>query len=302
MSSASSTPLGGLRVAIFEARMASALADLVSRQGGIPVAAPALREVPLGDNPAVRTFADTLQAGGFDVVIFETGVGVRMLVESLAARIPRPGWASALGKTKVVARGPKPAAALRELGARVDLHVPEPNTWHETLAMLDARLPVAGLRVAVQEYGKPVPELTEGLEHRGAIVTRVPVYRWDLPEDTGPLRAALREVAEGRIGAALFTSAQQIEHVLQVAAAEGIEDDLRTALATRVVVGSIGPSTSAALRAHGLPVDIEPEHPKSGHLVAAVATGWRSVGKVGAAIPPGVDPAVPRGENPSHDQ
>ena len=113
----------------------------------------------------------------------------------------------------------------------IDFQVPEPNTWRETLALLDARLPVAGLRVAVQEYGKPVPELTEGLEQRGAVVTRVPVYRWALPEDTGPLRAALTAIAERRIGAALFTAAQQVEHVLQVAADAGIEDDLRAALA-----------------------------------------------------------------------
>src|SRR5437764_2106741 len=117
MSTASLTSFDGLRVAIFEARMAGALADLVSRQGGIPVAAPSLREVPLGDNPAARAFADVLLAGGFDVVIFETGVGVRMLVDSLASRLSRSAWADALGKAKVVARGPKPAAALRELGA-----------------------------------------------------------------------------------------------------------------------------------------------------------------------------------------
>ena len=287
MSTDSSTPFDGLRVAIFEARMAGALAELVARQGGIPVAAPALREVPLGDNPAARSFADGLLAGRFDVVIFETGVGVRLLVESLAPRLSPAGWAEALSKTKVVARGPKPAAALRELGASVDLPVPEPNTWRETLALLDARLPVAGSRVAVQEYGQPVPELTNGLEQRGAVVTRVPVYRWALPEDTGLLRAALTEIAERRIGAALFTSAQQVEHVLQVAAAAGIEDGVRAAMAEHVVVGSIGPTTSAALRARGLPVDIEPEHPKSGHLVAAVAAGWRLIAKAGTGKSPG---------------
>ena len=267
--------------------MAGTLAELVARQGGIPVAAPALREVPLGDNPDARSFADGLLAARFDVVIFETGVGVRYLAESLDPRLPRSGWAEALRRTKVVARGPKPAAALRELGVSIDLQVPEPNTWRETLALLDARLPVAGLRVAVQEYGQPVPELTDGLERRGAVVTRVPVYRWALPEDTGPLRAALTEIAERRIGAALFTAAQQVEHVLQVAAAAGIEDGVRAAMAEHVVVGSIGPTTSAALRAHGLPVNIEPEHPKSGHLVAAVAASWRSVAKAAAGESPG---------------
>ena len=275
-------------MAIFEARMAGALADLVARQGGIPVTAPALREVPIEDNPDARSFADGLLAGNFDVVIFETGAGVRYLVASLGDRLSGTSWAEGvLGKTKVVARGPKPAAALRELGASIDLQVPEPNTWHETLALLDARLPVAGLRVAVQEYGQPVPELTEALELRGALATRVPVYRWALPEDTAPLRAALTAIAERQIGAALFTAAQQVVHVLQAAADAGIEHDVRTAMSEHVVVGSIGPTTSAALRSHGLPVDIEPEHPKSGHLVAAVAASWRSVSKAGRRKPQG---------------
>ncbi|MCA1685688.1 MAG: uroporphyrinogen-III synthase [Planctomycetia bacterium] len=96
-----------------------------------------------------------------------------------------------------------------------------------------------------------------------------------MSEDTGPLRAAIAEIAEGRIGAALFTSAQQVEHLVRVAADMGREDDLRAALGRQTVVGSIGPTTSEALRAHGLPVDIEPEHPKMGHLVVAVAAGWR---------------------------
>ncbi len=279
MSTSPPTGFDSLRVAIFEARMAGALAEMVARQGGVPLSAPALREVPLDDNPQTRAFADTLLAGGFDVVIFETGVGVRMLVESLRERLSPADWVAALRQARVVARGPKPAAALRELGAALDFQVPEPNTWRETLALLDAQLPVAGLKVAVQEYGQPVPELIEGLEARGAIVTRVPVYRWALPEDTGPLRSALREIAEHKVGAALFTSAQQVEHVLQVAEEEGIDVAMRLALASLVVVGSIGPTTSAALRGHGLPVDIEPEHPKSGHLVAAVAANWRSVGK-----------------------
>ena len=77
----------------------------------------------------------------------------------------------------------------------------------------------------------------------------------------------------------LFTSAQQVEHLLLIAAEEGREADLRRALERSVVVGSVGPTTSETLRDKGLPVDIEPAHPKMGHLVAAVAAGWRGVGK-----------------------
>ena len=57
-------------------------------------------------------------------------------------------WTAALAGTKVVVRGPKPLVPLRELKVRVDLQAPEPNTWHEVLAALDAQLPVAGQRVA----------------------------------------------------------------------------------------------------------------------------------------------------------
>jgi uroporphyrinogen-III synthase len=275
-----SPPLAGLCVAVFESRMAGPSADLIAKHGGIPLSAPSLREIPLGDSPEVTNFAEQLTAGGFDVVIFETGVGVRYLTQAIEARMPREAWLEALARVKVVARGPKPVAALRELKVRVDLHVPEPNTWHETLALLDTQLPVAGLRVAVQEYGKPNTELVDGLEQRGATVTRVPVYRWALPENLGPLRAAIVEIAQGRVAIALFTSAQQVEHLLLMAAGEAREAELRSALATCTVVGSIGPTTSETLRVHGLPVDIEPEHPKLGHLVAAVAAGWRSTSKV----------------------
>ena len=101
-----------------------------------------------------------------------------------------------------------------------------------------------------------------------------------LPDDTGPLRRAIVEVAEGRVGAILFTSAQQVVHLLQVAAEEGLEAEPPLAsMARSVIVGSVGPTTTEALRAHGLPVDLEPDHPKMGHLVLALANRWREIVK-----------------------
>ncbi len=281
MSNPESTPTGldGLRVACFEARMAGPMADLIRKHGGEPVEAPALREVPIGDNPAALDFARRLIAGEFQLVIFLTGVGTRYLAREIEAKYPREEWVEALKRTKVAIRGPKPVTPLRELGARIDLQAPEPNTWRELLGALDANIPVKGLRVAVQEYGQPNPELIEGLEARGATVTPVPVYGWALPDDTVPLREAIEEIIEGRIGAAVFTSAQQVVHLLQVAAEDGREADLRIALGRSVVVASVGPTTTEALKARDLPVDIEPEHPKMGHLAAALASRWRAVRK-----------------------
>jgi uroporphyrinogen-III synthase len=275
----SETGLAGLRVVSFEARMAGPMADLIRKQGGEVIEAPALREVPIGGNPDAIAFADRLVADEFDLVIFLTGVGTRYLTREIETKYPREEWVAALKRAKVAIRGPKPVAPLRELGARIDLQAPEPNTWRELLGALDANLPVTGLRVAVQEYGQPNPELIEGLEARGATVTRVPVYTWALPDDLEPLCKAIIEIIEGRIDAVVFTSAQQVVHLLQVASQEGHEADLRISLARSVIVASVGPTTTETLRALDLPVDIEPEHPKMGHLAIALANGWRAVRK-----------------------
>jgi uroporphyrinogen decarboxylase len=279
MSEASPT-LSGLRVAAFESRLAGPLSDLIAKYGGDPVSAPALREVPLDASSEALAFGSRLMKGEIDVVIFLTGVGARYLAETIETVTPRAEWLAALSRTKVVVRGPKPLAVMREFKARVDVQVPEPNTFHEILAALDRELPVANLRVAVQEYGEPNVELVRGLETRGATVATVRVYRWALPEDTAPLRRAAHALAGGAIDMVLFTSAQQVVHLFEIAAAEGVESAVRSALHTKVVVCSIGPTTSEVLRARALPVDIEPAHPKMGHLVVAAATRWREVGKV----------------------
>ena len=261
--------------------MAGPMGDLIRKHGGVPVEAPALREVPIGDNPQALDFAAKLIHGDFDVVLFLTGVGTRYLTQEIETRYPREQWLAALAETTVVSRGPKPLVPLRELKVRVDLTAPEPNTWRDLLAALDAQSPVDGRRVAVQEYGQPNPELEQGLIARGATVTRVPVYRWALPDDIEPLRAAITAIVAGEIGAVTFTSAQQVVHLLQVAASEGQEADLRAAFDRSVIIGSVGPTTTEMLRSQNLPVDIEPDHPKMGHLIAALAGGWRKIQKSG---------------------
>jgi uroporphyrinogen-III synthase len=192
---------GGLRVLVAESRRAREMAALVTTYGGEPLSAPAMREVPLASNTEAVAFADGLSRGDFDLVVLLTGVGTRALVAVVeAVRGDREAFLAALRRTRVVARGPKPVAVLRELEVPVWMTAPEPNTWRELLAALDARrgeLALDGLRVAVQEYGVANPELLAGLESRGARVTRVPVYQWALPEDLEPLRAAIRAVTAG---------------------------------------------------------------------------------------------------------
>jgi uroporphyrinogen-III synthase len=242
-----------------------------------------MQEVDLKDNPEALAFARKLIEGGFDMVIFLTGVGTRALMRLVEGHEGSVGtrqkFVEALRRVVIVARGPKPAAALAEMGLPVNVSVPEPNTWRELLAALDARadsIPLKGKRVAVQEYGAANPELLAGLGERGASVTRVPVYEWALPDDTGPLREGVQALADARIDIALFTTSMQIAHLLRIAAEMQLEEALRSALKL-IVVGSIGPMTSEVLRQNGLPVDFEPAHPKMGFLVAEAAQRGRDL-------------------------
>jgi len=265
-----SPSFGGLRVVAFESRMAAEAARMIERHGGRAIVAPAMREVPLEQNHAALEFADRLLKGEIDIAIFLTGIGVRALLQAIETRHSRAAITAALARIVTVVRGPKPARALRDLGIEPGIAAPEPNTWRELLAALTAATSIKGKRIAVQEYGVSNRELIAALEARGARVMIVPVYRWTLPADPGPLRAALREIAAGGADVAIFTSSNQVTNVMQTAEAEGIGDDVRRGLGA-MAVASIGPVCSAELRAQGIAVDVEPEHPKLGHLVRAAA-------------------------------
>ncbi len=277
----------GLRVLSLESRRAQEMAKLIANYGGRPVVAPSMREVPLESNTRALEFAALLIEGKLDMVIFLTGVGTRALTRVVETRYPRQQFVDALKRVAVVARGPKPAAVLREMEVPISLLVPEPNTWRELLRVLDEAkaaptaanrpsgekprgLGLRNRRVAVQEYGVSNRELLAGLEQRGASVMSVPVYEWTLPEDTGPLRAAVTALAQGEIDVAMFTSSAQVQHLLQVAADMGMRERVLRAFA-KVLVASIGPVTSEELSQSGIRADLEPTHPKMGFLVKETA-------------------------------
>ncbi len=260
----------GLTVAAFENRMGPELTGLIERYGGRPMVTPAMREVPLEDNREALQFGERLLAGQVDMLILMTGVGLETLISVLKTSYPLESVLEALKPITLVARGPKPVAALKQLGLTPTLTVPEPNTWRDLLKTLDAHSPVRGLRVALQEYGATNAELMEELRERGATLVRVPVYRWALPEDLGLLREALGNIAAGQVHVLLITNAAQVDHVMQVLTKDGDVDRFKQAL-RRVVVASVGPTASERLRHHGWPVDLEPSHPKMGTLVKETA-------------------------------
>jgi uroporphyrinogen-III synthase len=272
----------GLRVLALESRRGTELASLIRTYGGEPIEAPALREVPLESNPAALEFADALMRGEYDMVIFLTGVGTRVLISVVERTYPREAFIAALARTKVVVRGPKPLAVLRGLGVPVWVAASEPNTWRDLLAAIEAKAaeqPLQGARLAVQEYGVSNTELLEELRGRGARVKPVPVYRWALPEDVEPLKNAVTAIARGEIDVVIFTTSMQLVHLWQIVGEMRLEADVKRGLA-RAVIASIGPTTTETLKTYGLAADLEASHPKMGVLVREAAERSAELRKV----------------------
>ena len=262
----------GLRVLSFESRRSQEIAQLIRNNGGIPVVAPSTREVRTASEEEQNLLREILN-NKFDAIIFMTGVGARALAEAVGVIATPEEFFSALRRTRIIVRGPKPAAAMRDFGVPITLTVPEPNTWREIVKALDEHsqtVPLKQCRVAVQEHGEPSPELYAALRERGAEVVPVRVYRWELPEDLDPLKHAIREVAEKKINVVMFTSSVQLVHALRVAEDIQLRQQFIDGL-KRLMVASIGPICSETLRENGVRVDLEPFHPKMGYLVKEAA-------------------------------
>ena len=262
--------LNRMTIAAFESRMATEITRLIERYGGQSLVVPVLREIPLEDNSAVQEFGARLMAGRVDLLIFMTGIGTTALFDLLKTRYSWSSIVTALKDVAIVARGPKPVSALKAAGLQSTLTVPEPNTWHDIIATLDEHRSVKGLRMAVQEYGVSNPDVLQALEQRGAEVFPVPIYKWALPEDLGPIRHALDEIIAGHVQVILITNAAQVDHVMKVLEQDGKVELFRAVLA-KTVVASIGPTASERLRHYGWPVDFEPSHSKMGILVKEVS-------------------------------
>ena len=260
----------GLRVAALESRRRDEFARLIERFSGVPFVSPSMREIAIDRNKEAVDFAYRIMTGEIGVVIFLTGVGFRHFLSAVEKHVDKQRLIDAMSDIVTIARGPKPVAAMREVGMQPTHRAPEPNTWREVLQLVDQVVPVANVNVGLQEYGVTNHSLIAGLEARGARVVNVRVYQWDFPEDTKPLEENIRAMCQGERDCLLLTSAHQAVNLMRMASDLNCEKELRSAL-DRMVVASIGPTTSEMLQHLNLPVDIEATPNKMGHLVQAAA-------------------------------
>lgn len=262
----------GKSIAILESRFGEHLAGLLEKQGARVLRAPALAEEPDVDLVAIRRLIDDCTAHPLELAIFQTGVGTRALFDATDDLGLTPRLQGLLEACRVVVRGPKPTAVLRGRSVRIDISAAEPFTTAEILDAI-AGVDLANRRVLVQRYGDTNAGLETQLHARGALVIEVPLYRWALPKDLAPLQRLIEVLRQREIDAVVFTSASQVRNLFSVAGpadAQRMRDDLNA-----VLVASIGPVCSEALRAAGVRVGLEASPPKLGPLVEALGARLR---------------------------
>ena len=144
-------PLAGFTVGITAARRADELATMLRRRGAAVVQGAALRIVPVADDTELAAATRALIADPPDVTVATTGIGFRSWVSAA------DGWGigeellAALGRSRLIARGPKARGAIRASGL-VDAWSPPSESSAEVLEHLLER-GVDGLRIAVQLHG-----------------------------------------------------------------------------------------------------------------------------------------------------
>jgi uroporphyrinogen III methyltransferase/synthase len=249
--------LAGLRIVVTRAAaQVGGLAEALELAGASVVVRPLIRILPATDDQALARAVGAIQT--YDWVIFTSANAVGKFVNEVHRAKLRP---ADLAGVRVAAVGPATAAALAEVGIRVDV-LPREYQADAIAAELSASVDLAGKRVLWPRANAARLELAFALEKEGARVEPIEAYRTEPDEAAGA--ALRREVAAGGVDLLTFTSPSTI----MAFAGAGME-----LVGARVAV--IGPVTAAAAKRQGLPVHIEPvEHTTAG-LVGAILSYFK---------------------------
>jgi len=260
-------PLENITVAILEHRYTKEFSTLFERLGANVHACPLLEEKPVENRSELQNFVRHAASGNLDAMIFLTGVGARFLVAEAESMGLKDDFLKALGRLLIVVRGPKPVAALRQLGVHIDV-IPENPTTEGVIETLRNR-DMKGFRVGIQLYGTPNPQLVLALEAKGATVTPVQVYAYGAASDSSAVNTLISRIVDGQIQVVAFTSAPQVRMLFDFATQAGLAGPLVKALKS-LTIASIGEVTNRALAERNLTPEIVPSQMKMGALAQAV--------------------------------
>lgn len=264
--------LDGFTVGVTADRRGEDQALMFRRLGAEVIHGPTIRtRHDDADHDRLREATEALIAEPPDYLVANTGLGVRTWM-ALARSWGLDGkLVAALSATRVAARGPKAAGAVRAAGLEL--------WWRAPTERLDAVADhllaqgVAGARVAYQRHGDDHQRLTEALTAAGAAVVELPVYRWAIPdaEDAAPAMALIERCCAGEVDAVTFTAGPQVRNLLALAETAGRAEALLEAFNRQALVACIGPVCAAVASEEGIVDPLVPEHWRLGSLVRAVA-------------------------------
>ncbi|OZC58412.1 uroporphyrinogen-III synthase [Rhodococcus sp. RS1C4] len=265
-------PLTGKTIALTAERRADEFATLLERRGARTVHVPAIHVLPLVDDSNLREKTEGIIAHPPELVVISTGIGFRGWLDAAETWDSRDALLSALGNSRIIARGPKARGAIRGAGLR-EVWSPATEASQEVADHLESE-GIAGVDVAVQLHGtitewEPTIHLSDALERLGAEVRAIPVYRWIRPLDQQPLIDLLAKILNHEVDAVTFTSAPAVASLLSTAKDNGLLDEFLTALRGPVAAICVGPVTSAPLDALDVPTRM-PERARLGSLAKYV--------------------------------
>lgn len=262
-------PLEGFTVAVTADRRADEQIKLLQGRGAECIHGPVIKTHALGSEEELRAATEEVLRGPLELVVLTTGLGVRGWLEAADAIQLGDVLRQRFDDVDLYARGPKANGALTTAGLSVTWTAP--NARYEDIIDALSERDVRGSRIAVQLDGAGAVGLCDRLEAIGAEVIRVPVYRWSMPEDTGPAERVIRAVVERRVDAVTFTAKPAVENFLEIGDFLGVGDDLAEALADDVVPFCVGPVCATGLTDDDLATPIVPEKHRLGAMVQQVA-------------------------------
>lgn len=251
-------PLFGRRIVVTRtAEQAGSFNQLLEEQGALPIGFPVIEIVPPESWQEMDAAIAALPATDYLVLTSANGVDIffgRLRQQGLDLR--------ALAGVKVVAVGPKTAAAIEAAGIRPDL-VPSEYRAEAVVDLLRCE-GMAGKRVLYPRAEKARDVLPRELAAIGAEVVSPVAYRTLAPAGAAETMRHLLQAKE--VDAVTFTSSSTVENYLALLGSDAAE------LMKDVTIVSIGPLTSATARRHGLNVQVEPPDYTLEGMVAALIT------------------------------
>lgn len=269
-------PLDGFTVGITADRRWEEQAELLSRRGATIVHGPSITTLYLAADDNLRRATMELIDDPPDYVVATTGIGIRAWLDTATTWGVGERLTASLATARIVARGPKAAAALQIGG--LDAWEKSPTEQMDALVAILLAQPLAGRRVAVQEYGMESPELVEVLSAAGATVVSVPVYRWRVPVDPEPARRLVRAACAAQVDAITFTSAPAVHNFFALATPDEA-DGLRAAFNGPITAACVGPVCAEGARQEGVADPLTPAVGRLGLLVRALGEKLSAQGR-----------------------